>query len=469
MSLRTRLVVGLVALATVGLLVADAVTYRSLRSFLIDRVDSTLNQDAAAALGGGACGGPQLGPNVFVRVETADESQILCTQDPSAFGGRRAPAPPKLPATIAPPAPEAGNHGHDPGQGRYLSVPSTGGGDGYRLRVSMQPTGRGEVVLIVGEPLGDVDDTLGHVLLIEAIVTVAVLAAMAALGLWLIQLGLRPLRAIERTAGAIAGGDLSQRVQRAESKTEVGRLGLALNAMLGQIESAFEARRASEARLRRFVADASHELRTPLAAVRAYAELFQRGAATRPDDLARSMEGIEHEAARMGVLVDDLLLLARLDEGRPLLRDPVRLDEVVREAVETARAVDSARAIELRTDPATVTGDRERLRQVFDNLLANVRAHTPAGTPSSVSLHVDGGDAVVRVADRGPGLPAGERERVFERFYRGDPSRARASGGTGLGLAIVAAVVEAHGGTVGAESTPGDGTTFTISIPVEQA
>ena len=469
MSLRTRLVVGLVALATVGLVVADAVTYHSLRSFLIERVDSTLNQDAAAALGGGSCGGPQLGPNVFVRVETADESQILCTQDPSAFGGRDAPAPPKLPATIPLPAQANGGGGHGPRQGRYLSVPSTGRGDGYRLRVSVQPTGHGEVVLIVGEPLGDVDDTLDHVLLIEAAVTATVLAAMIALGLWLIQLGLRPLRAIERTAGAIAAGDLSQRVARAEPKTEVGRLGLALNAMLGQIESAFEARRASEARLRRFVADASHELRTPLAAVRAYAELFERGAASRPADLARSMEGIEQEAARMGVLVDDLLLLARLDEGRPLLRDPVRLDEVVREAVETARAVDPDRTIELRADAATVTGDRERLRQVIDNLLANVRAHTPAGTSASVSLALEDGDAVVRVADRGPGLPGDERERVFERFYRGDPSRARASGGTGLGLAIVAAVVEAHGGTVAAGSAPGEGTTFTISIPAEQA
>jgi two-component system, OmpR family, sensor kinase len=249
----------------------------------------------------------------------------------------------------------------------------------------------------------------------------------------------------------------------------VGRLGLALNAMLGQIESAFEARAASERKLRRFVADASHELRTPLSAVRAYAELFQRGADRRPDDLARSMQGISRESERMSVLVDDLLLLARLDEGRPLEREPVELEQVVREAVETALAVEPDRPIDLVTVPAPVLGDRERLRQIIDNLLGNVRAHTPPGAPVHVRVTNSDGEALVEVEDSGPGLDAEEAERVFERFYRADQSRSRASGGVGLGLSIVAAVAEAHGGTVAAESEPGKGTTFRIALPLAGA
>jgi two-component system, OmpR family, sensor kinase len=295
---------------------------------------------------------------------------------------------------------------------------------------------------------------------------VAVLVALAVLGVWVVRLGLRPLDAIGTTAAAIAGGDLSRRVERAEERTEVGRLGLALNAMLAQIETAFDAQRASERKLRRFVADASHELRTPLAAVRAYAELFTRGADSRPDDLARSMQGIGRESERMSVLVDDLLLLARLDEGRPLERERVALDELVGEAVETAQTVEPERTIELNAEPAAVLGDRVRLRQIVDNLLGNVRAHTPPRAPVSVRVAALNGSAVVEVADSGSGLAAEDTERVFQRFYRADKSRARASGGVGLGLSIVAAVAEAHGGTAAAESEPGRGTTFRITLPL---
>ena len=204
--------------------------------------------------------------------------------------------------------------------------------------------------------------------------------------------------------------------------------------MLARIEASFRAQEASERKLRRFVADASHELRTPLSAVRAYAELYDRGAAERPDDLERSMRGISRESERMSVLVDDLLLLARLDDGRPLEREPVRLDDVVGEAVETAQTVDPERPIELHAEPAVVVGDRDRLRQIVDNLLANVRAHTPPGTPASVSVTRRNGTAEIAVADSGPGLDEEHLEHVFERFYRADPSRARASGGVGLGL-----------------------------------
>ena len=231
--------------------------------------------------------------------------------------------------------------------------------------------------------------------------------------------------------------------------------------MLGRIEE-------SDRRLRRFVADASHELRTPLAAVRAYAELFERGAHRRPDDLARSMSGIGRESERMSVIVEDLLLLARLDERRPLEREPVDVADVAREAVETARAVEPEREIELSVEPALVLGDRERLRRIVDNLLGNVRAHTPAGARAKVAVRNSDGMAHIVVEDSGPGVAADEIERVFERFFRADSSRARASGGVGLGLSIVAAVAEAHGGSASARSGPG-GATFEIQIPLAEA
>jgi two-component system OmpR family sensor kinase len=321
-------------------------------------------------------------------------------------------------------------------------------------------------MVLLARPLSGVDETLGRLLRIELLVTAAVLVCLAALGLVVVQLGLRPLTEIEGTEAAIAAGDLSKRVDRAEPRTEVGRLGLALNEMLGRIESAFNAQAASERRLRRFVADASHELRTPLAAVRAYAELFSRGADRRPDDLERSLSGITRESERMSLLVEDLLLLARLDEGRPLEREPVQLERVVEDAVETSRAVDPGRAITLALEPAPVVGDGGRLRQAIDNLLSNVRAHTPADAPVAVRVSTSNGNAVVAVADSGPGLAEGDAERAFERFYRADESRSRASGGVGLGLAIVAAIAAAHGGTAAATSAPGRGATFTVTVPL---
>jgi len=293
-------------------------------------------------------------------------------------------------------------------------------------------------------------------------VTLGVLAGIVALGLWIVRLGLRPLAAIGRTADLITEGDLSHRVERAGPRTEVGKLGLALNTMLDRIE-------ASDSRLRRFVADASHELRTPLAAVRAYAELFERGADRRPDDLARAMSGISRESERMSVLVDDLLLLARLDEGLPLEREPVSLDALATEAVEIARTLDPSRRLTLEAERVVVLGDRARLRQALDNLLGNLRAHTPAAAAASVRVTRTGGHALIEVAGGGPGLAAAELEHVFERFYRTDPHRSRAGGGAGLGLAIVAAIVEAHGGSVNASSEPGAGAIFRILLPLSAA
>ena len=476
MSLRRRLVVGVLVLAAIALLGADVATYASLRSFLLSRTDSSLETDHRAVesvlqSAGSSCDEVARSvPGVYVQLRTRKTGRVVCStgvadlsQLPGS-GARPRPGPPperpppRLPATIS----QLSAKGPEPT--RYFDAPATEGGTRYRVRASLDPGIA--YMLVVATPLDDVYSTLHRLLLVELLVTAAVLAAIVGLGLWVVRLGLRPLDAIGNTAAAIAAGDLSQRVQRAEERTEVGRLGLALNAMLGQIERAFEVRAASEEKLRRFVADASHELRTPLAAIRAYAELFTRGAERRPEDLARSMAGITRESERMSLLVEDLLLLARLDEGRPLVREPVELDRVVAEAVDTALTVEPERSISLDAEQAVVLGDRDRLRQIVDNLLANVREHTPPETPVRVSVSTSDGTARIEVEDAGPGMAPEEAERVFERFYRADPSRARASGGVGLGLSIVAAVAEAHGGEVSARSKPGRGSTFRISLPL---
>jgi two-component system OmpR family sensor kinase len=315
-----------------------------------------------------------------------------------------------------------------------------------------------------------VQATLHRLVVTEMFVVGGVLLAIGLLSWWLVRLGLRPLDRMAETAGAIAGGDLSKRVEPADDRTEVGQLGTALNTMLGRIETSFEEQRASEARLRRFVADASHELRTPLTSIRGYAELFRRGAADRPEDLERAMRRIEDEGARMGLIVDDLLLLARLDQGRPLERRPVDLTALAGDAADDLRAADPDREVTLDAQrDVAVEGDEPRLRQVVANLLDNARTHTPAGTPVTIRLAVEGQDAVLDVADRGPGMSDDEAARVFERFYRGDPSRSRESGGTGLGLSIAAAIVRAHGGTIGVSAAPGEGTTFRIRLPLQPA
>jgi two-component system OmpR family sensor kinase len=479
LSLRARLILGVVALAAAGLAVADVATYTSLSSFLISRTDGSLdaahvsiesafhgpNDDPGSGSrpDGGGAGSIDIdrlkaaAPGDYVQLRRVNGS-IVGSGQAAQFSGVEEAPPPRLPAAIK----LTSSQGAD--RVAYFTVSATTGGSRYRVRASSDPESKG-YVLLVAQSLSGVDSTLHRLLFVEGLVTLVVLAGIALLGLWVIRLGLRPLTEIGATAATIAAGDLTQRVRREDERTEVGRLGLALNAMLGQIETAFRAREASERKLRRFVADASHELRTPLAAVRAYAELFARGAAARPADLERSMTGITRESERMSLLVEDLLLLARLDEGRPLEREPVDLREVVADAVETARAVEPARKITCELEEATVIGDHDRLRQTLDNLLANVRAH--AGDAAvDVTLSRAGAVARISVSDSGRGLDEDQLEHVFERFYRADASRARASGGVGLGLSIVAAVTEAHNGRVTASSAPGEGATFVIELPL---
>jgi two-component system OmpR family sensor kinase len=459
MSLRGRLLLAAAAMVLVALVGADLATYAQLRSYLFGQVDGQL-QNAHVTIEHALSGGgnvPQLLQGI-VQVRNGDDEVLCCNFDQPNVS---------LPSHIAlvPPGPS------NPDGATYFNAPSaTPGGPTYRVRASSL-NGLGQ--LIVALPLDQVQRTLHHQARVDFAVTSLALIGVVVLGWWLVRLSLRPLEDMEKAAAAIAEGDLALRVPGDTERTEVGRLARTLNVMLTRIQDAFAARdatenrlRQSEERLRRFVADASHELRTPVAAVGAYAELFERGAANRPEDLARVLAGIRSETVRMGGLVEDLLLLARLDEGRPLEQQPVELVGLVAEAVGAASAVGPDWPARLEaTHTVEVTGDAPRLRQVVDNLLANVRAHTPAGTLTVVRVGARDGSGVIEVADNGPGFPAGTEGRVFERFYRADPSRSRQNGGAGLGLAIVAAIVAAHGGTVAASDTPGGGATFTVWLP----
>jgi two-component system OmpR family sensor kinase len=333
-------------------------------------------------------------------------------------------------------------------------------------RLIAEPLGE-EGTVVVALPLTEVRATQRRLLLIGGAVSGLVLVAIGLAAYWLTRRELRPLERMAQKSRAIAAGDLSQRVQPDDPRTEVGQLGAALNTMLGEIERAFGERLAAEERLRRFVADASHELRTPVTSIRGFAELFRRGAGDRPADLANVMQRIEQEGKRMGDLVDELLLLAQLDQGQPLDRQPVDVAAVVEAAVDAARAADPERSIGVDSQsPLVVLAAESRLRQMVDNLLTNARVHTPPETAIDVRLTGEDGQVVLEVADEGPGVPAEEADRIFERFYRTDRSRSRRQGGAGLGLAIVRSVVEAYGGTVIYRSRPGGGSIFRVALPL---
>jgi two-component system OmpR family sensor kinase len=505
-SLRVRLLLAVGAVALIALVAADVATYSLLRKSLLDRVDQSLEashvplEDAWYRYNGIDLGRvSSLAPGTFVEIR--DATGPVGSPVAAILPGAKTftpHLPDQLPTLGRSSSANSSSGGSGGGGGTGGSGAGGGGPNGssngeggephtyftvgsvqhegplFRVRLSTLTNG---YYLVLASPLGDTTTTLHRLVNIELAATGGALVAAALLGLWLVRLGLQPLSDVERTAEAIADGELEQRVPGANERTEVGRLASTLNTMLGRIENAFAARDATEAelrqseeRLRRFIADASHELRTPLAAIAAYAELFERGASEHPNDLARLLSGIRSETGRMGHLVEDLLLLARLDEGRPLERKPVELVALTGEAVDTATTVGPEWPVQMHAErPVEVLGDALRLRQVLDNLLANVRAHTPPGTPARVSVASIGGEAVISVSDRGPGLTPEQAERVFERFYRADSSRSRQNGGAGLGLGIVAAIVTAHGGQVAATSSPGAGMTFTVRLPLPPA
>ena len=321
-------------------------------------------------------------------------------------------------------------------------------------------------ITVVALPLREVDEILDRLLLIEGFVIAGVLLLLAAVAWVLVRVGLLPLERIGHTASRIAGGDLTHRVAGADARTEVGRVGLALNAMLDRLERAFAERQASEDRLRQFIADASHELRTPLASIRGYAELHRMGAAREPAEVERSMRRIEDEAARMGVLVEDLLTLARLDEVVDAPHGEVDLAKLAADAAGDARATAPDRAIEVTGDgTAVVLGDAHQLRQVLGNLLRNALVHTPAGSPIDVGVSAGEQEIRLEVRDHGPGLPTDDPDALFERFWRAEGGRERGKSGAGLGLAIVAGIVNAHGGRVTAGNADGGGAAFVVTLP----
>jgi two-component system OmpR family sensor kinase len=480
-SLRTRLLVGMLLLVSVALVTAAVAIYEEQRSYLLGRLDQRVIAAAApisyslgvqarfkrtradeatpprvrTAVGRVGKGLVDFLPSGTFGALVGTRGQLLRGPVTTRYGEEHLPTP-------------AFPSGYPVTPANTLELFTVGSGRGSKVHYRVAAVGLepGDGTIVAAVPLRDVDQTLDRLLVVEVLVVAGAIVLLAGLGWIAIRVGLRPLDQMGRAAGAIAGGDLSRRVSPATPRTEVGRLGLSLNRMLVRIEEAFSARAKSEERLRQFLSDASHELRTPLSSIRGYAELFRLGAAEDPVELARAMARIEAEAERMGVLVEDLLALARLDELRETRRVRVDLSELAAQAAADARAMDPARTVTLRAVPRLeVLGDPNALSQVLANLMTNAVMHTPDGAPVELSVRRDRGDVVVEVADYGPGLPAGSEERVFDRFWRAERRRARRPGGSGLGLSIVREIVHSHDGTVAGENRNGGGARFVVRLP----
>lgn len=482
-SLRTRLVVSAVALIAVVAAVIGTVTTIAFRTYLYGQLDTQLHAVAMRAAGPPDAVGvpppmgmPSKGPLDFVigggtpmgtvgalLDDGGTVSKAVASTDPGTADGL---GPLQVPLTEA----QAKALASVPRDGEPHTVELPGRGD---YRVEYETGGRGS--FLVGLPTNDVQEALSTLVVVEVCVTGAGLIAAGIAGAALVGVALRPLRRVAATATRVSelplhSGEvaLHERVPEAEAdpRTEVGQVGAALNRMLGHVGSALAMRQESETRVRQFVADASHELRTPLASIRGYAELTRRGRDDVGPDTRHALGRIEAEATRMTGLVEDLLLLARLDAGRPLSYESTDLSPLVVDAVSDARAAgqDHKWRLELPVEPATVRGDAARLHQVLVNLLANARTHTPPGTTVTARVARSGGSVVLEVEDDGPGIQPELLPHIFERFARGDASRSRHAGSTGLGLALVQAIVAAHGGTVGVRSEPGR-TVFAVRLP----
>jgi two-component system OmpR family sensor kinase len=479
MSLQRRLVALVALLLVVGLAVADVVTYASVRSFLYGQADDTIDQQEALAFNylqfAAARQQPVTVAELSRRVSTnvyltlVDRQGQVVLRRPSGSPSRPDPAPVLSRGMPVQHVPDIYRRAHT---GRYagtlhpdpnsVNLASAGDPDGAYRAVAVTVS---QGTLVTALSLNPTNDTLNSLRRVELLASLAILVGMGALVLVVVRRGLRPLRQMAGTADAIASGDLTRRVPEARPDTEVGRLGVALNEMLTQIETAFAEKSDTEGRLRQFVADASHELRTPLTSIRGYAELLGRGGFSDEASTRRALKRIEEEASRMGGLVEDLLLLAELDQGRPLKAEAVDLHRICADAVGDSNAVPHAHHLTLQPGgPVVVIGDGERLAQVAHNLVGNALAHTPPGTDVRVSTGAERGLGYIKVADNGPGIPLDEVARVFDRFYQGDKSRSGA--GTGLGLAIVRAIAEALHGTAEVESTPGRGAALVVRIPL---
>lgn len=474
-SLRNRLILSTLALATVAITASDFAASNSLRNFLINQADSQLNDVVQSSM---------------LRLDRAGIDSTNQDNDGDENGFRPLRPLGAVPSTTAVTLLDvSGNvigqiggeftnsidliqfqkltsEEVDSLQGEPFTIYGDEGEPDIRAIARSLPSGEGSVVISVA--LDSVEKTVAGLRGIFILISFIVLISIAIVARSLIKLTLKPLNQIEQTAAAIAEGDLSARLPEINSKTEVGRLTGSLNTMLSRIEESFVIRTESENKLRRFVADASHELRTPLTAIRGFAELHRQGAVVGEDKTKELISRIEKESIRMSSLVEDLLLLARLDQSRELSFDPVDINHLVQEAVASAKAAGPAYEVSISSDgdEVFVLGDSMRIHQAIANLLANARTHTPAGTKIDVKISQNDLETRISVSDNGPGLSEEDQKRVFERFFRADPSRVRVGGeGSGLGLAIVDAVMKAHGGSVEVDSKVGEGATFTIIFP----
>lgn len=472
-----RLVASVLVLGALALLLNAVVGIRLLRNYMVSEVDKELQASARVLVQSDLSVLTEAGSRMLSEFDAywldANGEVIEDVESQFLDEGSR----PEVPSLDIEEALERG--------GRPFTVESKDGDLRWRLVAYPQTQNLPpyqQTVVVVGASLEDVDQATHRLGSINILVGLCLLGGLALAGYGIVRGSLRPLDEMEDTAVAITDGDLTRRVPDDDPSTEVGRLGLAFNTMLDRIETAFRDQAASEeeairseARMRQFVADASHELRTPLTSIRGFAELYRQGAVTDASGTTELLGRIEDQATRMGTLVDDLLLLARLDQQRPLADEPVDLVALGRDATEAAGVRDPARTITLvaATDELYVLGDEQRLRQVLTNLVDNAMMHTPPGTPVDVRIRRHEPQAagarawaVVEVRDEGPGLTAEQAERVFERFYRTDTARSRARGGTGLGLSIVAAIAGAHGGRAEVDASPGDGATFRVLLPL---
>ncbi len=473
MSLRLRLVASLGVVLAVALAVAGVLLVGLVRVGLIERIDRelvTISNSAAPMQRLMTVDASDSPGGRSLAVIRYNRGGSITLSLPSGFTDNPDPLPAMPNYTGGVPASAIG---------RVMDLPAVDGSMQYRVLLVSARLG---AVIALAAPMSGVDATLATLVRLLLLIGVAAIAVLVAVSWLIVRRGLLPVERVADAAGRIAGGDLTQRTGVPHDRSEVGRLGAAFDGMADQVQAAFvdqhhalAAKQESEARLRRFVADASHELRTPVTAIRGYAELYRAGGLAEASALDAAMSRIEGESRRMGSLVDDLLLLARLDQGRPLRRDVVDLSRVCTDAVADLRAAAPSHPVVAAVDAGVrVTGDDDRLRQVVGNLLTNVRLHTPAETPLEVVLRAAHGEdgarwAELRVVDHGPGIPPEHAPQVFDRFYRADSGRSRETGGSGLGLAIVASIVAAQGGRLWHEATPGGGATFCALLPLADA
>ena len=477
-SLRNRLVLGVVILSTLGFTASGVVAQKQLQSFLVHQIDDQLFSVANGSLPRVNLAGIVDDQEYQERRSTRETDKDKVPQTPLD----RVPTTTSLTLLDANGAVVGGIggdlntvsvrdyiSGYSPTEvaafkGRPFTVKTAG--ENFRVLALPLPSSLGSVA--IAQSLNDVDRTLSRLQWLFFLIGFVIVGLIALASRTMIKVGLKPLSDVEDTAEQIAAGNLSARLPEVKANTEVGRLTTSLNTMLTRIEESFAIRKTSEDKLRRFVADASHELRTPLTAIRGFAELHRQGAVAGGDDTKQLLSRIEGESVRMGSLVEDLLLLARLDQAREMEHLPVDIAQVTRDAVASARVAGPDHPISLSgdIDELYTLGDQHRIHQVVANLLANARTHTPAGTAIDVSIAQNDDGLRIAVRDNGPGLSDEDQKRIFERFYRADSSRVRIDGeGSGLGLSIVDAVMKAHGGSVSVASELGKGATFTLFFP----